>query len=140
MGTFIKIWLPVSTFLAVLGLVSLTGLSAQEGSGAGELPAPIGFVEIDGVGRFDIHPISEDMTRNDASRIRYEGSKLRRALAWWHDGGEGGQDRHLRPVRNRRSDPIVSLGGVLPQRRPHGSGKDPISRDPIEWGSFRRQV
>jgi len=57
MGTFIKTWVPVSTFLAVLGLVSPTGLSAQEGSGAGELPAPIGFVEIDGVGRFDIHPI-----------------------------------------------------------------------------------
>lgn len=57
MGTFIKIWLPVSTLVAVLGLVPLTGLSAQEGSGAGELPAAIGFVEIDGVGRFDIHPI-----------------------------------------------------------------------------------
>ncbi len=91
MGTFIKTWLPVSTLLAVLGLVPLTGLSAQEGSGAGELPAPIGFVEIDGVGRFDIHPISEDMTANDASSIITEGSK---PVAYWHGGmteGVGGK-------------------------------------------------
>ncbi len=91
MGTFIKIWLPVSTLVAVLGLVPLTGLSAQEGSGAGELPAPIGFVEIDDVGRFDIHPVPEGMTRNDASRILYEGSN---SVALWQGGpteGVGGK-------------------------------------------------
>jgi len=91
MDTFIKTWLLVSTLVAVLGLVPLTGLSAQEGSDAGELSAPIGFVEIDGVGRFDIHPISEDMTRNDASRIRIEGSK---PVAHWQGGmteGKGGK-------------------------------------------------
>ena len=91
MGTFIKTWLSVSTFLAVLGLVPLTGLSAQEGSDAGELPAPIGFVEIDGVGRFDIHPVAEGMTRNEASSILYEGS---RSVAYWHGGmteGKGGK-------------------------------------------------
>ncbi|MGB5548906.1 MAG: hypothetical protein WBO74_00275 [Thermoanaerobaculia bacterium] len=91
MGTLIKIWLPVSTLLAVLGLVPLTGLSAQEGSDAGELPAPIGFVEIDGVGRFDIHPVPEGMTSNDASNLITEGSK---PVAYWHGGtteGVGGK-------------------------------------------------
>ena len=90
MGTFIKTWVPVSTFLAVLGLVSPTGLSAQEGSGAGELPAAIGFVEIDGVGRFDIHPVPEVMTRNDAFNFITKGSK---PVAYWNGGhteGVGG--------------------------------------------------
>ncbi|MGB5296727.1 MAG: hypothetical protein WBP34_17435 [Thermoanaerobaculia bacterium] len=73
--------LTVSTMLAVLGVGSATGLSGQESAIGGEVPEAIGFVEIDGVGRFDIHPISENW---------HQGSK---PVAYWNGGhteGMGG--------------------------------------------------
>ena len=48
-------------------------------------------MEIDGVGRFDIHPVPEGMTSNDASNFITEGSK---PVAYWHGGtteGVGGK-------------------------------------------------
>ena len=90
MSRSIKTRLTVSTMLAVLGVVSATGLSGQESAVGGEVPAPIGFVEIDGVGRFDIHPVPEVMTRNDAFNFITKGSK---PVAYWNGGhteGMGG--------------------------------------------------
>ncbi|MGB5401901.1 MAG: hypothetical protein WBO71_16930 [Thermoanaerobaculia bacterium] len=82
--------LTVSTMLAVLGVVSATGLSGQESAVGGEVPEAIGFVEIDGVGRYDIYPIAEGMTRSEASGLIY-GSNT--PTAFWHgyDDNTGGK-------------------------------------------------
>lgn len=75
------------SLLVLLGVALSSGLRAQDTTATD----PIGFVEIDGVGRFDIHPVAEGMTRNDASRIRYAGSN---SVAHWHGGtteGQGGK-------------------------------------------------
>ncbi len=75
------IGLTICAVLVLLGGTLSTGLRAQDKTAA----EPIGFVEIDGIGRYDIYPVAEGMTRTEAAGLIYEGKT---PTAFWHKYGD----------------------------------------------------
>jgi len=75
------IGLTICAVLVLLGGALSTGLRAQDKTAA----EPIGFVEIDGIGRYDIYPVAEGMTSNEATSLIY-GAKT--PTAFWHRYGD----------------------------------------------------
>jgi hypothetical protein len=67
-----------ATALALLVTTLSSPLTAQEGGAPAE---PIGFIELEGIGRFDVYPIAEGIK---ASKEGANMTRLSRSTAYWH--------------------------------------------------------